>query len=147
MAASAQTFFDNVLLQDHQQATRDLIHAEHSVSVARKHASSLGAALHGSDQESNFQDYSDDGYALSMEAAIIAHVDHERIRKWVYGEDDKGIHSKECDARETKTVDLCDNVSVVAEGKDRRRINRWRSMYEELEADAVREYEGRISKS
>ena len=53
------------------------------MSAANAHTPETGARVQGSDQVSNSQNNSDDGYALSVEAAIMAHVDHDLIRKWM----------------------------------------------------------------
>jgi len=52
-------------------------------------------------------------------------------------EDNKPYHSTDCDEWEPKTVDPCDSVGVVTEGKDRKRIDKWRSMCKLLEIDAI----------
>jgi len=85
------------------------------------------------DQQSGFVDYPDDGYRESMEAAMVAHVDHDSIQKWMQGEDDSRNHSTECDQWDSRSVDLCDSVSVVAQGRDRKRIDRWRSACDMVE--------------
>ena len=53
------------------------------MSTARAHTPETGARVQASDHVSKSHDYSDEGYALSVEAAIMAHVDHDLNRKWM----------------------------------------------------------------
>jgi hypothetical protein len=145
--APARTMFDNILLQEEQEATQELIHADKDFEAARKHAKDLGVHLHDTDLESGFPDYVDDGYRESLEAELVEHVDRGRIHRWMEQEDEKTVHSAECDEWESKTVDVCDSVSIVADGKDRRRIDRWRSMCETIAADLPQIPEQSFSKS
>jgi len=134
----ARTMFDNVLLEENQDATRKVIQAEEELETARRLVRDLGVTLHGSMLESGFGDHADDGYRVSEEKAVIEHVDRDKIQKWMSEDDDGHYFPTDCDEWESKTIDLCDSVSVVAEGKDRKRIDHWRLHCELLEIDAIR---------
>jgi hypothetical protein len=116
---TTKTDFDVCLLHQAQVATGALIQAEQEFEAAKEHA-----------RESGFLDYADDGYRESMEADIAAHVDRGRIEKWMDEENDKQDQSPDCDNWDSESVDFGDSISVVAEGKGRKRIDRWRSMCE-----------------
>jgi hypothetical protein len=140
---STKTEFDVSLLQGAQIATGALIQAEQELEAAREHARELGVVSSEFDQESGFLDYADDGYRESMEADIAAHVDRGRIERWMDEEKDGEGEATECDNWDSKSVDFGDSISVVAEGKERKRIDRWRSMCEltklEVQIETVEE--------
>jgi hypothetical protein len=127
---STKTDFDVSLLQQAQVATGALIQAEQELEAAREHARDLGVVSSDFGQESGFLDYADDGYRESMEADIAAHVDRGRIEKWMDEENGNQDQSPDCDSWDSESVDFGDSISVVAEGKGRKRIDRWRSMCE-----------------
>jgi hypothetical protein len=77
-----------------------------------------------------------------MEADIVAHVDRGRIEKWMDEENDKQDQSPDCDNWDSESVDFGDSISVVAEGKGRKRIDRWRSMCELMKLEIQVETEG-----
>ncbi|TAQ89439.1 hypothetical protein B7494_g2200 [Chlorociboria aeruginascens] len=134
----ARTEFDLTLLTEAREAQKELGIAEKEYGEARQHIKSLGVLLDDIDQESDFENYQDDGYRESMEADIIGRVDRTFIEKWMDEEEDRPGHSIECDDWEAKTIDLCDSISVVAEGKERKRIDRWRSMCEIITDDVTK---------
>jgi hypothetical protein len=137
----ARTMFDNVLLQENQEVIKELIQAENEFEEARKLAKKLEVGHNEFDQESEFLDYLDDGYRESMEAAIVGHVDRDSIVKWMEEKDHRTFSPIECDTWESKTIDLSDSVSLVAEGRERKRIDRWRSACELLEVPTAMEEE------
>jgi hypothetical protein len=134
---SSKTDFDIGLLRDRQAATRDVIRAEAELEDATAYARNLGVIFNEFDQESGFLDRSDDGYRESLEATLIAHVDRERIHNWLNQfEDTPEQPLIECDDWPSRSVKMCDSVSVVNEvKKERKRIDRWRSMCESLEVE------------
>ncbi len=120
--------FDRAMLLDSREATKLLIQAEDEFEQAREYARELGLTLSSYDQESCFVDYPDDGYRESLEKQGIAHVDRDRIESWIALEDEThaGI---ECDEWETKTVEIWDSISAIADTpKSRKRIAHWRSI-------------------
>jgi hypothetical protein len=133
----SKTYYDRIMLRSEIEATENLIKVEKEWEVARERARQLGGILNESDQESNFLDHADDGYRESMEVNIISQVDRERIQYWLAHTDDKTEPSNEWDTWDAKTVGLSDSVSLVAEGKERRRIDRWQTKCELLELEAL----------
>lgn len=127
---SDRSFFDNVLLQEHQEAIKDSIEAEHEFEEALKFCKALGGR-NIDDQESSFLDFPEDGYRGSMDATIVRDLDRDRIAKWLEGDEHPTHSPVECDAWESKSIDLCDSISVVAGGKERKKIDQWRSMSKE----------------
>ncbi|PSS14995.1 hypothetical protein M430DRAFT_59665 [Amorphotheca resinae ATCC 22711] len=136
IAERGRSLFDNMLLRQQQEATAALIAAEEAFEASRKHVRALGVVLHDTDQESGFASYAEDGYRESMEADMVRLVDRERIERWM-NEPDRPSHPADCDEWDSEEVGLCDSISVVAQGKGRKRIDRWRSMCELLEIDAL----------
>lgn len=141
----SKSYFDGLMLQSEVEATGNLIRAENELEAAKGHARAVGAVINDIDQESNFGDNADNGYRESIETSFIANVDRDRIAKWLRQADDWAECLNECDDWDAKTVGLCDSVSVVAEGKDRKRIDRWQSMCEMLEMEILGE--GAVSSS
>lgn len=139
---STQTEFDLMLLKEQRAATAELIQAEEHLADAKRYAKSLGVIFNMMDQESGFLDYPDDGYRESTEADIAAHVDRGRIERWMDEENNRPGQSTDCDNWDAKSVDLCDSVSVVAEGRERKRIDRWRSTCELTKLEIQAETEG-----
>lgn len=127
--------FDRAMLLDSREATKLLIQAEEELEQACKHARELGLTLSSYDQESCFVDYPDDGYRESLENLWIAHVDRDRIERWMASEDEKP-EEIECDEWDSKTVEIWDSVSAIADTpKDRKRIDHWRSICEGLDVE------------
>ncbi|KAH8665867.1 hypothetical protein BGZ60DRAFT_488990 [Tricladium varicosporioides] len=121
--------FDINLLQQQRLATRDLIQAEEDFLAAKNHAYSIGVYLLETDQTSQFPDFEDDGYRLSMEHDMIVHCDWASIEKWrenISSESEKDIlPSAEVDEWDNCDVEMGDSISCVAEGPERARIDRW----------------------
>jgi hypothetical protein len=142
---TTRSMFDGIMLQEQREATQALIKAEAGLEEARNEVRRLGVAWVGSDQESGFPDYDDDGYRESQEAAWATHVDRDRIHRWMDNEEDKSAQTPECDEWDAKTVDLCDSGSVVAQGKERTRILRWRQQESLLRQNLGRDNLGEVS--
>jgi hypothetical protein len=132
--SSSKSEFDADLLREAQEAAGDLIRAENDLSEAKHHAKTFGIFLETPDQDSCFADYADDGYAESLEAAWISHVDKGWIQNWMSDNEGESGGSNKCDDWDARTVDISDSVSVIANGKDRSRIDRWRSICESLQS-------------
>jgi hypothetical protein len=130
-ADATKTEFDVILFGQQREATRELIEAEEDFETAKQNCRRLGVVFMDPDQESRSPDDADDGYRVSMEVEMVQHVDRSRIERWMADKEDRPNHSTECDDWDSKTVDLCDSVSVVAEGKEKARINRWQAVCEE----------------
>lgn len=134
---ASKSEFDAVMLLDSQGAATKLIQAKEEFEQARNHARELGLTLDSYDQESCFIDYPDDGYRESLENQWIAHVDRGRIVRWMESEDEMPTEA-ECDEWDSKTVDISDSVSAIADTcKSRKRIDHWRSMCESLDAEKI----------
>ncbi|TVY28197.1 hypothetical protein LHYA1_G003354 [Lachnellula hyalina] len=131
----AKTEFDIILLGHQREATRDLVEAEQEYDAALQQARALGVVFWDPDQESQFPDNADDGYRISMEHDMVQHVDRVRIERWMAEKEDRLNHSTDCDDWEAKSIDICDSISLVAEGKDRSRINRWQATCDEQRAE------------
>jgi hypothetical protein len=133
------TEFDSHMVFEGQHATQELIHAEEDLQLAKDHAKGLGVVFDPSTQESNFLDRVDDGYRESLEAAIVAEVDRNWILKWMHEDTENRKQLIEYDEWDAKTVDLCDSVSMVAEGKERVRIDGWKRKCEIIHIEIGRE--------
>jgi hypothetical protein len=140
--SATKTEFDVVLLSAQREATRALITAEQEFEAAIQQARNLGVIFHDEDQESQFPDHADDGYRLSLENELVGGVDRGRIEKWMAEKEDKANYSTDCDDWDSRTVELFDSVSVVAEGKDRARIERWRALCEECRVGVLAGLDG-----
>jgi phosphoribosylaminoimidazole-succinocarboxamide synthase len=123
--------FDLELLVEQRAAAADLTDAEKGLEAVMEYARELGVVFADSKIESGFQDHIDDGYRLSMEADMVQHVDRSRIEKWMAEKEDRPNHSTDCDDWDSRTVELYDSISVVAEGKEKARIEKWRKLCEE----------------
>lgn len=132
--------FDAGMVLNERDATAKLIEAEAELEQARKHARELGLMLDCYDQESDFFDDVDDGYAESEEAAMIAEVDKSKILNWIDHSEEKSENPADCDQWDAMTVDISDSISAVGEGKDRFRIDRWRSACNSVSAISREEH-------
>ena len=118
-----------------QVLTRAVIEAEKEFQDAKDAFLKAGHQPPGSGLSSGFIDDVNDGYRLSLEKDMIEHVDKRRIHGWLSslpepGPDISEVNSAsptpEVDDWECEEVDFCDSWSLVADGADRRRIDRWR---------------------
>jgi hypothetical protein len=124
--------FDRIMLINARDTTRRLIAAERELKDAREMARNLGAFCGNSDQESDFQDFLDDGYRISEEAEAISSVDRAAIERWLAIDDVEYGADPEEPNLDVKTVGISDSISVLADGSKRRRIDRWRLECEKL---------------
>ncbi|KAF7895914.1 hypothetical protein EAF00_005929 [Botryotinia globosa] len=124
----ARSFFDLTLLQEHQGVIEGVIEAENEYEKARRRVRVLDVVLSDIYQSSGFANCPDDGYRISMEEAMVGDVDREWILDWMESNDDSGEYQVDEDEWKAKSIGLDDSVSVVAKGRERKRIDRWREM-------------------
>ncbi|GAB1732089.1 hypothetical protein NU195Hw_Modified_371t1 [Hortaea werneckii] len=125
--------FDHRQIQKTRELANRLTEAEDLVEAAKTHAVAMGVQIPASDIESGFVDDVEDGYRISSEAREAASVDRESIAKWMteVPEDDfEGMTDVDLDDWDCRSVAISESGSMVAEGSDRRRIDKWRSMCE-----------------
>ncbi|KAK4635978.1 hypothetical protein CLAFUW4_00106 [Fulvia fulva] len=120
-----------------QRLTRALIQAEQEFQDAKDALLAAGYQAPGSDLASGFIDDVNDGYRLSLEQDIIDHVDKGRILNWLSSlpelegdrsEIDDALPTPEVDEWKGDEAEMCDSWSMVADGADRRRIDKWRTL-------------------
>ncbi|KAF5867683.1 uncharacterized protein Bfra_010652 [Botrytis fragariae] len=124
----ARSFFDLTLLQEHQGAIEGVIEAENDYEKARGRVRVLDVVLSDIYQSSGFASCPDDGYRISMEEAMVGDVDREWILDWMERNDDSVAFQADEDEWEAKSIGLDDSVSVVAKGRERKRIDGWGKM-------------------
>lgn len=117
---TTRTEFDLMLLKEQRGVAGDLRVAERELEEVMEYARGVGVVFRDVDQESGFEDRADDGYRLSLERDMVQHVDRSRIEKWMAEKEDRPNHSADCDDWDSRTVELHDSISVVAEGRRRR---------------------------
>ncbi|KAH7323567.1 hypothetical protein BKA65DRAFT_376512, partial [Rhexocercosporidium sp. MPI-PUGE-AT-0058] len=129
---ASKTDFDVEMIQQGQAATRDCIEAEMEMEQIIAYARLLRVNFEEFDQESGFVSLVEDGHVESMDPTEAYSVDRKRIERWMDEDDEKLQDPAEVDDWECKTVGANDSVSIVATqvatGKERKRIDRWRSI-------------------
>lgn len=135
--------FEVFCFQETQRFTRELIRAEAQLEEAKQAALDAGIQPLGSDLESGFLDRDDDGYLESEEREMCEAIDHERIQRWI--EDASDLEQPTGQAArllttldlselartsewQSKEVEVWESASMVAEGPNRRRIDKWREI-------------------
>lgn len=128
-------------LRETQPMTRHIIEAVAELADKKEQLMKAGIQVPGSDVESGFVDREDDGYLISGEQ------DGEElpgsdpgILKWLQDVSDPPIdptgliladqppaEPKDVHRWKARKVQIWENASVVAEGPQRRRIDRWRA--------------------
>ena len=125
------TVFDNAMLMDHQEATRDLIQAEEEYEAAQEQLRKLDMVPNPQrDHYSESVHGIDAGYDIELEKAWAAGVDRERIHRWMENNSDVN-HTEWVDEWDVRSVGLSDSISLIAEGLERKTIDRWRAMCEQ----------------
>lgn len=126
-----QSEFDRIFIRNISRLTRALISAETAYENALARARALKIVGNEFEQESDFVDYEDDGYRASYEADMAAGVDRYFIDRWIEvteesenQEEDPPID--ETDEWDARAIEISDSISMVAEGRSRVRIDRWR---------------------
>jgi hypothetical protein len=113
--------------------TRALIEAEAVYADVKRKAFEAGVPLPFTDNESVFEGVGDEtGYTMSKEQELVASAPSPTVRKWLSNMPEGGetgsvgeeaqLKADEWDAEE---VGISDSVSLVAEGRQRSRIDRW----------------------
>ena len=125
--------FDMRWLKRTQELTRELIDAEVAVAEAKADAIRLGADIAEQDQESGFVSNFEDGYRTSFEQEQIASVPLPKVENWLSSVPEATSPSfndreEDGDEWEADDVEISDSVSLVAEGAERRRIDKWRQV-------------------
>ncbi|KAF2802385.1 uncharacterized protein BDZ99DRAFT_482824 [Mytilinidion resinicola] len=123
--------FDHIYLVKRSKLTRELIEAEEEFEAAKQEARANGCYWHDYDGYSQCADHPDDGYRESEEREMAADMDRDRdrIEKWIL--DHTGPY-EDSTSTSTPTIDEWpidskrpfDSLSMVAEGVERKRIDR-----------------------
>lgn len=136
------TEFDHYQYDETRQLTRNIIDAEAKCEAAKAAAVAAGVKLKFSDLESGFVDDVDDGYRVSMEKDMVEECNRAGIEDWLMEIEEKACPTRYLSVRDfpglgdlgeegdwiCEEVDISDSRSMVAEGSERRRIDRWRSL-------------------
>ena len=123
-------------VQRGRDLARNLNEAEEAWEKARVRAKALGVLSNNSYQSSNFVDDADDGYRLSQDpSGQVIKPSTATIEAWasqvvneVASDDDTSM--PDVDDWEGGSIGPSDSLSVFAEGRQRLRIDRWRSTCE-----------------
>ncbi|KAK5165919.1 uncharacterized protein LTR77_008843 [Saxophila tyrrhenica] len=131
---ASQDGFDVRWVKQMQEITRDLIDAEAALEAAKSAAEVAGTDVDlTNDGCSPWASPVEDGYRLSMEQELIDSVPSPKIKNWVTDIPDLASPSYNerfdvPDQWEAEDVDISGSVSLVAEGGDRKRIQKWRQI-------------------
>ncbi|KAK5125486.1 hypothetical protein LTR85_000596 [Meristemomyces frigidus] len=129
-ADSSPEEFDLRWLKRNQELTHEVVEAETALAEAKATALAAGIEVGAEDQTSGFVDNLEDGYRVSFEHDQIVSVPEPKVSKWLSNIPDQASPTSpdmvEVDEWDTQTVGISDSVSLVAEGPDRRRIEKWR---------------------
>jgi len=111
------------------ETTRALIEAEEALEQARARARGLGMLENEPDQESGFVDGIDDGSSVCDDfAADVSDLNPTTVQAWVSRvaeAQDEHLVEPDVDEWDSRSVSMSDSISVVADGKWRKRIDRW----------------------
>jgi hypothetical protein len=113
--------------------TRALIEAEAVYADVKRRAFEAGVPLPFTDNESICEGVGDDtGYTMSKEQELVASAPSPTVRKWLSNMPEGGESGSvgeetqlEADEWDAEEVGISDSVSLVAEGRQRSRIDRW----------------------
>lgn len=113
--------------------TRALIEAEAVYSDVKRMAFGAGVPLPFADNESICEGVGDDtGYTISKEQDLVASAPSPTVRNWLSKVPEGGETGSvgeeaqlEADEWDAEEVGISDSVSLVAEGRQRSRIDRW----------------------
>ena len=121
-----------------RELTRDLINAEAAYADVKRSAFEAGVPWPFVDNETVLEAMDEDdgvGYTMSKEQELMASVPSPTVRRWLdkvpegveVGSPSFGDGGRsESDEWEAEEVEISDSVSLVAEGRKRARIDRWR---------------------
>ncbi|KAF2494586.1 hypothetical protein BU16DRAFT_421503, partial [Lophium mytilinum] len=123
--------YDHIYLLERSKLTRRLIEAEEELEAAIRDARAIGCYWYDYDGTSQCVDHPDDGYRESEEREIAAETDRDRgrIEQWILGqegpfEDATSISTPHVDEWPIELKKPWDSISMIAEGAERRRIDR-----------------------
>jgi len=119
------------------ELTRELINAEAAYADVKRAAFEAGVALPFEDSETvcNAMDDEGLGYTISKEQELVASAPSPIVRRWLdkvpegveVGSPSFGDGARsDTEEWEAEEVGISDSVSLVAEGRERARIDRWR---------------------
>ncbi|KXT02351.1 hypothetical protein AC578_255 [Pseudocercospora eumusae] len=119
-----------------RRLTRWLIEAEQEYYNAKSALLDAGLQPPGLDMDSRFIDDADDGYRMSMEREWVVSADSYHLHRWLdniprdveSSETAVEARERDMDSWNAEEVDVCDNWSMVADGLERRRIDKWRAL-------------------
>ncbi|EME81369.1 uncharacterized protein MYCFIDRAFT_176650 [Pseudocercospora fijiensis CIRAD86] len=134
------TELDMRQLQESRRLTSWLIEAEKKYDNAKLALCEAGVQPLGSNIASGFIDDVDDGYRISEEKAWIVTANSSRLRQWLSNIPDQiedsetaeDLRERDLDPWTAEEVEICDSWSMVADGAERRRIDRWRSLVDAM---------------
>lgn len=127
--------FDVRWVKRYGELTRALIDAEAAYAEVKRTAFDAGMTLPFVDNETVFEGMITDGvgYTVSKEQELVDSVPSPTVRQWLSKvPEDISVGSpadqpeSEAGEWEAEEVGISDSVSLVAEGKERARIDRWR---------------------
>lgn len=132
--------FDMRWVLRYGELTRDLINAEAEYAEVKRTAFEAGVPLSFEDNETVCEAMDEDegvGYTISKEQELAASIPSPTVRRWL-DEVPEGVEvgspsfgdgaRSESDEWEAEEVGISDSVSLVAEGRERARIDRWRKV-------------------
>lgn len=136
----ARTELDVQQFQETQRLTRWLMKAEAKYESAKAAMLEAGIQPPGSDIDSGFIDNVGDGYRISMERDWVVSADSYHMHRWLDNIPDDVVssetaidaHERDIDSWTAKEVEICDSWSMVADGAERRRIDKWRSLVDAM---------------
>ncbi|KXT09446.1 hypothetical protein AC579_5990 [Pseudocercospora musae] len=121
--------FDLRWIQRYRELTHAVIEAEEGLAKAKAGATKAGFRIRLESQSSGFSDRDDDGYRESWVAEVLSSIPRDAINAWlaVLPEDADPERKGDLDADpwDARDIEICDSVSMVADGSRRRRIDRW----------------------
>lgn len=139
--------FDVRWVMQNRNLTRNLIDAEAAYAAKKREVLEAGMPLPFTDAGTALEDTMDvmvegQGYDVSEEQETMVPISPPGVRRWlsklpedaeaeVAGDEARG----DADEWEAEEVGISDSVSVVAEGKERARIDRWRQACAEARED------------
>jgi len=126
-----QSEFDRIHIGNIQRLTTGLIDAEAAYEDGMARARALDIIGNEFEQESDFVDQADDGYRDSHEAEMAAGVDRFFINAWMDATADSEDQEDKpeigtTDNWDAESIGISDSISMVAEGRRRVKIDRWR---------------------
>lgn len=132
VAEESAEAFDLRWLKRNQELTREFIEAEQAYVEAKAAAIAVGVDITVDDQVSGFLDNTGDGYPVGLEEEMVA-VPLPGVSKWltsISSPVSANFNDRvgEPDEWEANDIEVGESVSMVAEGRSRRRIEKWRQV-------------------